>query len=90
MAPTYRRCDYRSASSPLLKEQSSNLASVSPPKPACYSENVRACARMCVGGESKWGSVGAGDEGKGGREKKKEEEERWGVWGGGGVALSFF
>lgn len=72
----------------MLKEQSSNLASVSPPKPACYSENVRACARarVCVGGGGEWGSVGAGDEGKGGREQKKKR--RGGV--DSGVALSFF
>lgn len=56
----------------MLKKQSSNLASVSPPKTACYSENVRACARERGRRASGGGSVGAGDEGKGGRERGKE------------------
>lgn len=75
--PTYRRCDYRSASSPLLKEQSSNLASVSPPKPACYSENARACARARV-----WGRVSGG---RSEREKRVRVGERESKKEGGGV-----
>lgn len=58
---------------------------MSPPKPACYSENVRACESARVE-KSEWGSVGAREEGTGRvgeRESKKEG-------GYNGVALSFF